>query len=142
MYCSYALAILCALALAGCAQTVQPPPVPAEHRADAVLSHFDLDKDERLSKDEFTHGVISTFHYTDQDRSLSLHKHELGERWNAESEGADSNDDQEISLHEALKNGEAAFHERDTNGDGYLDREEIIRSAERRHEQGRQQAPR
>jgi len=133
---------LLALSFAACASKPAPAAAPAAvdpgQHTDAVLDHFDQDGDGALSRDEFTHGVISSFHYMDKDRTLSVERHELGSQWNHESTAADHDKDQDISLHEALKAGDRAFEERDANRDGSLSRDEIHASIKKRHQEHKQ----
>jgi len=91
-----------------------------------IFETFDTNQDQKISSDEYAHGVIITFHHLDRDRNLKLHITELSGHWDVEAQAVDLDGDGYLTLSEILSHQSEAFKQRDLDNNGYLEWEEVM----------------
>ena len=129
-------AVLLVLMLEACTAAAPPrhdPPAPAADAAPApeeqlcrqIFEMCDMDRDTRITRDEYAHGAIVTFHQLDLNHDLKLSREELGGRWDADAQAADTDGDGVLCLTEIVRHQEESFKERDINKCGRLTEEDV-----------------
>ena len=121
--------------VAGCCAPRAPlPPLPPGGQAnpeavtahsEKILQRADLNHDGRLDRSEFARTSIMVFEGHDKDGDDALEFGEISESEIKGAQDADSDGDRNVSFAEMLHYQAVMFKERDLNGNGYLERDEI-----------------